>query len=124
VIAFGGHDPNHGSTGSRNSDERVGNRYLGPVVEICGWIQGREFDYAVTVCDAANNEVCPTFPGCTKRVHWSFEDPATVKGSNEEWMKAFRRIGDHIQERVMAFVGEQAGSSYAGGAEGGTPKAD
>ena len=37
----------------------------------------QRFDYVITVCDKAN-ERCPIFPGNTKRIHWSFEDPAAA----------------------------------------------
>jgi len=70
-------------------------------------LKRREFAYVITVCDAAN-EVCPIFPGNTKRLHWSFQDPAAVKGSDEERLAAFRRIRDQIQERVRALVAEAA----------------
>src|SRR5688500_7740371 len=40
---------------------------------------GQEFDYVITVCDNAN-ESCPTFPGNTQRIHWSFDDPAEATG--------------------------------------------
>src|SRR3974377_231248 len=36
---------------------------------------GEPFDYVITVCDQAN-ESCPVFPSGTRRLHWSFEDPA------------------------------------------------
>jgi arsenate reductase (thioredoxin) len=69
---------------------------------------GREFDYVITVCDAAN-EACPVFPGKTRRLHWSFEDPASVKGPPEERKVAFRRIRDQIHERLKMFLIEQRG---------------
>jgi arsenate reductase len=68
---------------------------------------GEHFDYVVTVCDNARDN-CPVFPGGTARVHWSFEDPAAVQGSEEVRLAAFRRIRDQIQERVRAFVRESA----------------
>jgi arsenate reductase len=74
---------------------------------------GKEFDYVITVCDNANEE-CPIFPGNTRRLHWSFEDPAAVTASFQERMAAFRRIRDQIHERLKAFVAEQAHSGYAG----------
>ena len=62
-----------------------------------------EFDYVVTVCDAAN-ELCPVFPGKTKRLHWSLEDPAAANGPYEERMAAFRRVRDQVHGRIKAFV--------------------
>jgi arsenate reductase (thioredoxin) len=64
---------------------------------------GREFDFVITVCDHAA-EACPTFPGKTQRIHWSFEDPAAVEGSAEERLAALRRIRDQIRERLKAFI--------------------
>lgn len=63
---------------------------------------GREFAYVVTVCDNAR-ENCPYFPGNTRRVHWSFEDPAAVEGDEAVRLAAFRRIRDQIKARVEEF---------------------
>ncbi len=62
-----------------------------------------EFRYVITVCDNAA-ESCPVFPGPAERIHWSFEDPAAVEGSEEERLAAFRRIRDQIAARVRAFA--------------------
>ena len=64
---------------------------------------GQDFDYVITVCDNAN-ENCPVFPGHTKRIHWSFEDPAAASGSKEEKLKVFRRVRDEIAARLSEFV--------------------
>ncbi len=64
---------------------------------------GQEFRYVITVCDNAK-EVCPVFPGRTERIHWSFEDPAAVQGSDEQRKAAFRRIRDQIADRILAFA--------------------
>ena len=67
---------------------------------------GQAFDVVVTVCDNAR-DACPAFPGARERVHWSFEDPAAVEGSEEARLAEFRRIRDQIHERVMSFFGER-----------------
>jgi arsenate reductase len=63
---------------------------------------GQSIDYVVTVCDNARDN-CPVFPAGAERLHWSFEDPAAVQGSEQERLVAFRRIRDRIHERVKAF---------------------
>jgi arsenate reductase len=64
---------------------------------------GREFDFVITVCDNAN-ESCPVFPGATKRLDWSFEDPAVVEGTEDGRRAAFREIRDQIHERIRDFA--------------------
>jgi arsenate reductase len=63
---------------------------------------GQPFDYVVTVCDNAR-DTCPVFPEAVQRIHWSFEDPAAVDGTQEERLAAFRRIRDQIHDRARAF---------------------
>jgi arsenate reductase len=70
---------------------------------------GQEFDYVITVCDNAN-EQCPMFPGNTKRIHWSFDDPAAAEGDEESRLTVFRRVRDEILQRLRQFV---EGQSYA-----------
>jgi arsenate reductase (thioredoxin) len=57
------------------------------------------FDYVITVCDDAN-EACPFFPGATNRLHWSFEDPSRVEGSEEDRLAVFRSVRDRIRQRI------------------------
>ncbi len=60
---------------------------------------GDTFDYVITVCDDAN-EACPVFPGAKRRRHWSFEDPAQARGSEEERLRVFQSVRDEIKERI------------------------
>jgi arsenate reductase len=64
---------------------------------------GQEFDFVITVCDNAN-EQCPVFPGKTKRIHWSFEDPAAVQGDEPARLAVFRRVRDEIKTRLQDFT--------------------
>ena len=64
---------------------------------------GQPFDYVITVCDNANQN-CPIFPGAKHRLHWSVEDPASVGGSEEARLKAFRGARDDLRERLRTFI--------------------
>src|SRR5687767_10673289 len=65
----------------------------------------QEFDFIITVCDNAK-ESCPVFPGRATRIHWSFDDPAVVEGSEEDRLHAFRTIRDQIRSRLTNFTAE------------------
>ena len=64
---------------------------------------GQAFDYVITVCDNAK-ESCPVFPAATKRIHWSLDDPAAVKGSDEQRLAEFRRVRDQLRSLLRQFV--------------------
>jgi arsenate reductase len=61
---------------------------------------GKVYSYVITVCDEASAERCPIFPGVTRRLHWSFPDPATVTGTTEEKLEKVRNIRDDIRSAV------------------------
>lgn len=63
------------------------------------------FAYLITVCSKAE-ERCPVFPGMGVRLHWPFDDPAAVEGSDEEKMAAFRRVRDQIEARILEWLGQ------------------
>jgi len=64
------------------------------------------FDYVITVCDDAR-ETCPVFTGDVKaQRHIGFEDPARVRGTEEEVLTVFRRIRDEIQRDFGEFLRE------------------
>ena len=64
---------------------------------------GQHFDYVITVCDQAR-QVCPVFPGVHESLHWGYEDPAAVEGSEEERLAAFRSTMTMMSTRIQAFV--------------------
>jgi arsenate reductase len=61
------------------------------------------FDYVITLCDEAA-QACPNFRGRRKRLHWPFEDPAAVMGTDEERLAVFRRIRDKIKKKIERFL--------------------
>ena len=67
---------------------------------------GRLFAYVITVCDEAEAEGCPIFPGVTTRLHWSFPDPSKFTGTREEKIEQTRRVRDKIDNQVRRFCAE------------------
>ena len=66
--------------------------------------QGKTYHYVISVCDEANAQRCPTFPGLTKRINWSFEDPASFSGTGEEKLEQTRLVRDKIMIEVKSFI--------------------
>ena len=61
-----------------------------------------KIDYVVTVCNNANNEVCPIWPDKNQIIHWDIEDPVSkLLNSNENEKnilinKTFNQINKNI----------------------------
>jgi arsenate reductase len=68
---------------------------------------GKIYAYVITVCDEASAERCPIFPGISKRLHWSFPDPAAVAGTTEEKLEKVRKIRDGIRSAVEGWCKER-----------------
>lgn len=66
------------------------------------------FDYLITVCDNANQH-CPVFPGASRRIHWSIEDPAAVAGDDKTRLAAFRSARNELRERLGKFIEDEVG---------------
>jgi arsenate reductase (thioredoxin) len=67
---------------------------------------GELFAYAITVCDESSAQSCPIFAGVTKRLHWSFPDPAELTGTHEERLAGTRKIRDQIRARIEMWCDE------------------
>ncbi len=66
-------------------------------------------DVVITLCDNAADR-CPAFPGRVARLHWSLPDPATVAGTEEERLAAFRATRSEIESRLAALLGGRRGT--------------
>lgn len=64
---------------------------------------GQQFDSILTVCDNAK-ESCPILPGQATRLHHSFDDPAELRGSEEERLAMFRRVRDELRQYLRDFA--------------------
>jgi len=63
-----------------------------------------QMDFIFTVCDQAASEVCPIWPGHPMSAHWGIPDPAVVKGTETERMRAFREAFTTLKRRVELFA--------------------
>jgi arsenate reductase len=74
--------------------------------------EDRKFDAVITVCDAANAERCPVFPGKTRRIAWSFPDPSAFKGTKVEIMKQVRQVRNEIKLKVQQLIAEASNIGF------------
>ena len=64
------------------------------------------WDTVITVCGGAR-ETCPVFTGSVRRrLHIGFDDPAAAGGSEDERLRAFRRVRDGIRRAMVRFAEE------------------
>lgn len=68
--------------------------------------EGRRYHYVITVCSKEAEERCPVFPGVgpIQRLHWPFDDPSRVTGTQEEKLRKVREIRDQIKKKILEFV--------------------
>jgi arsenate reductase len=71
------------------------------------------FGIIITVCSNAE-EKCPTFPGVSTRLHWPFDDPAAVSGSQEEQLAKFREVRDQIEAKIKSWLKERGVTQVTG----------
>ncbi|MBS1527074.1 MAG: arsenate reductase ArsC [Bacteroidetes bacterium] len=74
--------------------------------------QGRRYNAVITVCDAASAESCPIFPGLVKRLGWSFADPSSFTGTEEEKLAKTRSVRDEIKATILSFIGDAKDSDF------------
>jgi arsenate reductase len=63
-----------------------------------------EMNFVFTVCDNAANEVCPIWPGQPMTAHWGIPDPASVAGTPEEIVRAYREAFLMLDRRIGLFL--------------------
>lgn len=61
-------------------------------------------DIVITVCDSAAGESCPLWRGTPIKVHWGFEDPSHVDGTDEEKRQAFAHTFGLIRQKIQRLV--------------------
>jgi arsenate reductase (thioredoxin) len=62
-------------------------------------------DFVVTVCDSAEGEICPVWPGQPTTAHWGIPDPAEAEGSPTEITLAFHHAYQMLHRCLSLFAG-------------------
>lgn len=65
-------------------------------------LENIHFDFLITMCDDAR-ERCPIMPGEPVTAHWSFDDPSSFQGSEEEIQEHLLQTAFAIRRRVELF---------------------
>ncbi|MBI5533286.1 MAG: arsenate reductase ArsC [Deltaproteobacteria bacterium] len=60
-------------------------------------VDGASVQAVITLCA---EEVCPAFLGRAWRLHWGLSDPASVQGTADESLQAFRLVRDQLRDRL------------------------
>jgi len=60
--------------------------------------------HLITVCSAADSQCPAVISDVDQRLHWPFDDPAAIEGTDEEKLTGFRRIRDEIQVKIKSWV--------------------
>jgi arsenate reductase len=65
------------------------------------------FRYIITVCGHAD-ENCPRalWAQSGTRLHWPFDDPAAVAGSDDEKLAKFREVRDQMAQKIKSWLAE------------------
>lgn len=66
--------------------------------------EGRKYNYVITVCDETSGQRCPVFPGALERINWSFEDPSSLQGTEDEKLAKIAVIRDSIKQKIEEFI--------------------
>ena len=67
---------------------------------------GTQFAHVITVCDDAQKEQCPIFPGGAQKLHMSFPDPSSFAGTDEEKLAFTRTVRDMIEARLNGWCAD------------------
>jgi arsenate reductase len=70
-------------------------------------LTNRTFDLVVTVCDSAQ-ELCPTVPTATERLHWPLYDPVVVTGTEDQRLASFQRVRDEIRGMIQKYLAHES----------------
>ena len=65
-----------------------------------------KMDHVITVCNNANNEICPIWPKHNQIIHWDIDDPVSKLNSlnDEEKQIIIRKTFNEINKKINLWV--------------------
>lgn len=63
-----------------------------------------ELDVVLTLCDAAAEQTCPTWPGTPLTAHWSLADPAMHPGTAEQRTALAVSVAKRLKTKIEGLV--------------------
>ena len=65
-----------------------------------------KMDHVITVCNNANNEICPIWPKQNQIIHWDIDDPVSkLKNLNDEEKQIIiRKTFNEINKKINLWV--------------------
>ena len=65
-----------------------------------------KMDHVITVCNNANNEICPIWPKQNQIIHWNIDDPVSkLKNLNDEEKQIIiRKTFNEINKKINKWV--------------------
>lgn len=61
-------------------------------------------DYAIVVCEQAQQSCPRIFPFASHTLYWPFPDPAAFEGDESERLERFREVRDWIGARIQQWL--------------------
>ena len=69
-----------------------------------------KMDYVITVCNNANNEVCPIWPNKDQIIHWDIEDPVKLLNETNDINRKdeiIEKVYNNIHKRIKELLNEK-----------------
>ena len=65
-----------------------------------------KMDHVITVCNNANNEICPIWPKQNQIIHWDIDDPVSkLKNLNDEEKQIIiRKTFNEINKKINSWI--------------------
>ena len=83
--------------------DEIGLRVSAEPGEAAANMRTEDFDFVVRIYDRSE-QIRSCAPEWTEHIRWSFSDPATLEGTDEMRLNAYRRVRDEIRQRVQLFL--------------------